>query len=103
MDEVVSKGALSLLEFGILGVFCLLFLGAIVYLNQQGRKTQDKLLSVKDGQIKDLQETVRTHVANQDKTIQEMGTNVTRLLDLYERLYKDVSEIREKVIFRKSD
>lgn len=97
MDKAISDGAMQLIEFGILGVFCLLFMVAIVYLNKQNRASSEKLLAVKDQQIKSMQDTIDKHLTTQAVNIREQTMNVTRMIDLYSNLNDKIADIPDRV------
>lgn len=86
METAISEGTMRLIEAGILGVFCALFIGAIVYLTNENKKFTTQILTVKDKQLLKQQETIDKQLDKQSALIQEQSKHVTEMIALYGNL-----------------
>lgn len=101
MEETITQGSLKLIDYGVLGIMLLLFIGAIVYLNKQNAKMTERLLAAKDKQIEEQQVTIRDHVTNQDRNIADLTANVRRLIDLYGLLERTINDLPDRILLKR--
>lgn len=85
MEQVGIEGASRLLDFGVLGVVCLMCGWVIYYLNKQAKRTNELLIKSKDDEANTWKEIAKEHSHQVTALTRELGENLSRLTDLYER------------------
>lgn len=94
------NGASGLVEYGVLGIMALIFMGVIVYLQKQNTKQTELIMAGKEKEVDYWRETANRHDRQIDEVLSQLSANTTRLLDLYERQEKTLEKIPDEVVTR---
>lgn len=93
MDGQVTQATTTLLEYGVLGVFLILALGAIIYLVKQQKDMMKMVIDSKDKEIATRDRQIERHEGQSIKHNEKLVSNQTRLLDLYEAMEKKMESL----------
>lgn len=96
MEEIAVKGTSDLLEYGVLGIFCLMFVGVIVYLQKQNKSTITLLLDSKDQETQTWKDQATASREQVTTVLAGVSNNTTKLIELFQSHEDAIKEIPEK-------
>jgi hypothetical protein len=91
METTAIEGATSLLDYGVLGLFLLLCLGALVYVVRYLKDIVSIIIKDKDEQIDKRDKQL-------DGVLDLLAQNSTRLIELYAHQQKIIEEIPDRTV-----
>lgn len=93
-----TEAATRLLDYGVLGIMLVLFIGVIVYLQKQHKLSSDRLIAAKDKEIDSWKATSDKRDVQLDGVLAQLTANSTRQLDLYEHQQRSIESIPDRTV-----